>query len=430
MNKVVLSSVIDLISGGTPKTDSSEYWDGNIGWLSVTDFNDDLRYVYESEKSITKLGVENSNTKFLEIGDIIISARGTVGAMSQIGLPMCFNQSCFGIRGKKEIVSTDYLYYAIKNYIENVVKRSQGSVFNTINLASFDLMEIEIHDTIPKQHKVTKILSDLDEKIELNNKINKELETVAKLIYEYWFVQFDFPDTSGKPYKSSGGKMIYNETLKREIPDGWDINSLSDWIGSDKTGDWGKESEQGNYVFQVDCIRGTDLNGLNGKGKIESPNRFILKNNKNKQLTPFDLIVEISGGSPVQSTGRIAYLTVESFERFDHPLICSNFCKAISLTNNNYFYNFVYQWNAIYDNGILFGWEGKTSGIKNLLFDSFVNTYKVCIPPEHIAKKFYSLIKPLELKKQKALKENFELESLRDWLLPMLMNGQISVEDQ
>jgi type I restriction enzyme S subunit len=286
---------------------------------------------------------------------------------------------------------------------------------------------------IIEQKATSSLLMSIDKKIVLNNKINAELEAMAKLIYDYWFVQFDFPSDSpenkGKPYKSSGGKMVYNEDLKREIPDGWDVKFLTDWIESDKTGDWGKESEQGNYTLQVDCIRGADINGLNGKGKVKSPNRFILKKNSHKLLTPFDLIVEISGGSPTQSTGRMTFLTPEMFERFNHPLICSNFCKAISLKDNNYFYNFVYQWNALYSNGVLFGWEGKTSGIKNLLFDAFVSKHKVCKPPERIAKEFSKLIEPIQQKKQKALKENAELESLRDWLLPMLMTGQVTVKN-
>jgi type I restriction enzyme S subunit len=123
-------------------------------------------------------------------------------------------------------------------------------------------------------------------------------------------------------------------------------------------------------------------------------------------------------------------LTSEVFERFSAPLICSNFCKAISLVDNAYLYNFVYQWNAIYDSGALFGWEGKTSGIKNLLFDSFVTRFSVPLPPEELAKTFYSAIAPIQIKKQKALKENSKLEELKDWLLPMLMNGQVTVSSE
>ncbi|MBW2960422.1 restriction endonuclease subunit S [Mesonia aestuariivivens] len=429
MIKVSLSSIIDIISGGTPKTKVTEYWNGNIGWLSVTDFNNDLRFVYDTEKKITEKGVDESNTKFLNKGDIIISARGTVGALAQIGKPMCFNQSCFGIRGKKDIANTDFLYYSLKNYVKNIIKRSQGSVFDTINLNSFDLMEIEIPKSITTQKEIAKVLSDLDEKIEINNKINTELEAMAKLIYEYWFVQFDFPDKNGKPYKASGGKMVYNEELKREIPEGWVDKTIANWIENDKSGDWGKDSKQGNYTEKVSCIRGADLNGLNGNGEVKAPERFILEKNTHKLLEEGDLIIEISGGSPTQSTGRMAFITKETQERFDNPLICSNFCKALTLKDEIYLFNFVYQWQSLYDAGVLFGWEGKTSGIKNLLFENFVNNYKTILPEKNIVEKFYQKIKPLHAKKQKNLRENQKLAELRDWLLPMLMNGQVTVKE-
>ena len=273
---------------------------------------------------------------------------------------------------------------------------------------------------------------------------------MAKTLYDYWFVQFDFPVAStssatektssattktlaepveAKPYKSSGGKMVWNEELKREIPEGWEVNSLSSWINNDKSGDWGKEQEEGNYNQKVYCVRGADINGLNGKGEMKTPERYILEKNLHKTLDPYDLIVEISGGSPVQSTGRLAYITEETLHRFDAPIICSNFCKAVTLKNKHYFYNFVFQWNSIYDAGVLFGYEGKTSGIKNLLFESFVSSYQTAIPPKELAEKFYEFMKPIQIKKEKNLKENQELASLRDWLLPMLMNGQVTVGD-
>jgi type I restriction enzyme S subunit len=250
---------------------------------------------------------------------------------------------------------------------------------------------------------------------------------MAKTLYDYWFVQFDFPDANGKPYRTAGGKMTYNPTLKREIPAGWEDGALSEWIACDKTGDWGKESVEGNYTLQVDCIRGTDINGLNGTGSVAAPTRFILEKNSSKILAPFDFVIEISGGSPTQSTGRMAFILPETINRFAHPIICSNFCKAISLKDNAYFFNFAYEWQSAYDNKILFGWEGKTSGIKNLLFDAFVSKYDVCKPPQKLAQRFFEFVSPLQIKKQKSLQENEELEALRDWLLPMLMNGQVTV---
>ena len=300
-------------------------------------------------------------------------------------------------------------------------------------------------DLLLPSYEIQKSIGDLLhltlEKQKANNRINQELEAMAKLIYDYWFVQFDFPisaeqaaemgnlDLTGKPYKSTGGPMVYNEQLKREIPKGWGMKPLSEWINNDKTGDWGKEVEQGNYTLKVSCIRGADINGLNGKGEVKSPVRFINFKNEGKLLNEGDLIIEISGGSPTQSTGRLAFITSETLERFNDPIVCSNFCKAISLSDPKSLFNFVYEWNRLYDAGVLFGWEGKTSGIKNLLFDSFVTKYQVPKPSEGLMEAFFDKVKPIHTMIQKNLQQNQKLSELRDWLLPMLMNGQVSIKD-
>ena len=422
-----LSDVVTIISGGTPKTSVKEFWDGDIDWLTVADFNSSNRYVNSASKKITELGLNNSNTKMLEKGDLIISARGTVGAIAQLTKPMAFNQSCFGLRGKKDKLDTDYLYYWLKNYVDVLLNKSQGSVFNTINLSTFDDIKIEL-PSIADQRKISNLLTLLDDKIQTNNQINQELEAMSKTLYDYWFVQFDFPDQNGKPYKSSGGKMVYHPELKREIPEGWGVTTFSSWISDNKTGDWGKETSQGNYTLEVDCIRGADINGLSGNGKTDMPTRFILEKNKNKLLTDFDIVIEISGGSPTQSTGRIVGISENVLNRFDLPLICSNFCKAVSLKEQETFYNFVYEWKNLYDNGVLFSWEGKTSGIKNLLFDSFVTNYHIAQVPIDLMKQFFDYASSVDKKTQLLLKENQELTQLRDWLLPMLMNGQVKVE--
>lgn len=184
--KYKLSEVMDLIGGGTPKTSKTEYWNGDIPWLSVKDFNNGFRYVYETEKSITQLGLENSSTKLLQKGDVIISARGTVGEIATIPFPMAFNQSCYGLRAKSGIVTSDYLYYLIKHYVSVLKKNTHGSVFDTITRSTFDNIVVEI-PSIEIQEKIASILSDYDEKIELNNAINNNLEQQADALYQTFF---------------------------------------------------------------------------------------------------------------------------------------------------------------------------------------------------------------------------------------------------
>ena len=170
-----LLDIMNVIGGGTPKTSVKEYWNGDIPWLSVADFNNDNKHVFSSEKSITTLGLENSSTKILHKGDIIISARGTIGALAVVTRDMAFNQSCFGLRAKPEFCNEDFLYYLIKFKINELKHQSHGSVFDTITRETFSKIKINI-PSINKQKKIAMILAVIDDKIELNNSIILNLE--------------------------------------------------------------------------------------------------------------------------------------------------------------------------------------------------------------------------------------------------------------
>lgn len=328
-------------------------------------------------------------------------------------------------------INAKYLYYKliqpfVTNYLQGIAENSV-SAYPSIKPEAIGNLRFSFPNLLTQQI-IASVLSTIDDKIELNNQINDNLEQMAKTLYDYWFVQFDFPNENGKPYKSSGGRMIWNEVLKREIPKGWEVNSLGSFIARDKSGDWGKEQIEGNYITKVECIRGADINGIFRGGELKTSVRFILKKNESKILLPYDLVIEISGGSPTQSTGRLAYITNEVIDRFENPLICSNFCKAVSLNELESFFYFIYSWNNAYNNSIFFGFEGKTSGIKNLLFESLVSTYKIVKPSKLILENFQNNVSLFESKRQINLKQNQQLSSLRDWLLPMLMSGQVKVK--
>jgi len=378
----------------------------------------------------------------LKPNDILFVNKGTPGRVCVVPDPVtfCAAQDMIAFRCDPKKIYYKYLLTVLRS-AELQKKISNFHVglviphFRKQDLENLLIPVIRFQDQV----KIGDLYFLLSEKIELNNRINAELEQMAKTIYDYWFVQFDFPmsaecaasigqpELEGKPYKSSGGKMVWSDELKREVPEGWEVKLLSDWIEISKSGDWGKESLEGNYTEKVYCFRGADINGLNGLSELKPPTRYILEKNKSKILEANDLIVEISGGSPTQSTGRMAYITNATLKRFDLPVICSNFCKPISLINKKLLYNFAYYWNSLYDNDIFFGYEGKTSGIKNLLFDSFVTSFYTIVPEDKIVDKFYNLMEDINNKKQNNLAENQKLTELRDWLLPMLMNGQVRV---
>lgn len=181
-----LGTIIDLIGGGTPKTNISEYWGGNINWLSVVDFNNGKKYVFDTEKKITESGLKNSSTKLLNKNDIIISARGTVGAIAMLGKEMTFNQSCYGVRGKEKYLDQDYLYYLLKDSVNNLLQISHGGVFDTITKETFNNIKILLPQ-ISEQKAISNILSSLDSKIELLNLLNITIEKMMLTLFRHWF---------------------------------------------------------------------------------------------------------------------------------------------------------------------------------------------------------------------------------------------------
>ena len=223
---------IDLIGGGTPKTSVPEYWGGDIPWLSVKDFNDDSRYVYSTEKKITEAGLANSSTKLLNVDDIIISARGTVGELAMIPFPMAFNQSCYGIRGKKGKVIQTYLYYLLKDSIRLLKRQTHGSVFDTITRDTFANIYVDF-PSLAEQQMIADTLSALDARIAENRKINHHFSSISltdsspdirrgssesriatRLAFSAWFaaICFRIPESKSNTLNctSIGGKTSFS----------------------------------------------------------------------------------------------------------------------------------------------------------------------------------------------------------------------------
>lgn len=184
--EVRLGEVAEIVSGGTPKTSIPEYWNGEIPWLSVADFNNGKKYVVASEKFITQLGLQESSTKLLQRDDIIISARGTVGVIAMIPYPMAFNQSCYGLRICSNAHS-HFIYYCLKVFTKYFIHQSYGAVFDTITtkiLSDFTFLLPPL--TI--QQKIAEILSSFDDKIDLLHRQNKTLESLALTLFRHYFI--------------------------------------------------------------------------------------------------------------------------------------------------------------------------------------------------------------------------------------------------
>lgn len=243
MKSYNLSSIIDIIGGGTPKRNASEYWDGDIPWISVVDFNSDSRFVSDTKETITEAGLIKSSTKLLNAGDLIISARGTVGCLGQLTSPMAFNQSCYGLRGKAGIISNDYLYYLLKHKVKELQSKGHGSVFNTITRETFDKITVAIPD-IASQKKISFILGSLDEKILINTQMNQTLEKIAQRIFKSWFIDFDPVKANAEGVSFDGlspemQKLFPSEFEESElgaIPKGWTYDKIGNIVDRCKVG--------------------------------------------------------------------------------------------------------------------------------------------------------------------------------------------------
>ncbi len=367
-------------------------------------------------------------------GDFIVTCDGTLGEIFQlknITEKGIISSSLLRITLNKELCDEVFFpYFWTIKMKKTLVARANNSVLKHLpGLTDIRNFSFELPN-LPTQRKIAAVLSALDNKIDLNRSINRNLEALAKQHYDYWFVQFDFPfdfaqgkpNAEGKPYKSSGGKMVWNDKLKREVPEGWEVKKLEDTLKCDISGDWGEEQTKGNHTYKVNCIRGCDMVNM-----TNLPERYIIPKNADKLLETNDFVIEISGGSPSQSTGRIVQITEEIINRFNKKVICSNFCHGIRLKEANLVSYFLQTWNTFYKNGVFFNYEGKTSGLKNFQFDSFFSNYWY-FPPMELARQYHETYSKIKEKIDKTETEITKLTALRDKLLPLLMNGQVEVK--
>jgi len=379
-----------IIGGGTPKTSVPEYWSGEIPWLSVKDFVSVTKYVYDTEKHISELGLLNSSTKLLEKNDIVISARGTVGAMAMIPDPMCFNQSCFGLRGNN-IVDKNFLYYLTRTKVDELRKTAHGSVFDTITRETFDNLRCLV-PPLQTQQKIGNILSSLDSKIELNKRINDNLEQQAQALFKSWFVDFD-------PFKDR--KFVDSELGK--IPEGWKVGYLSEIadiiMGQSPNGSTYNENGEGIIFYQGRAEFGTRF-----------PSIRLFTTNPTR-IAPANSIL-ISVRAPVGDIN------------ITHKECCigRGLASAVSRTNKSAF--LLYTLFSLKSDLDKFNAEGTVFGSINR---KALETLKILIPTNDIISKFEAIVASMDQQILTLHLESENLKILRDTLLPKLMSGERSV---
>lgn len=305
----------------------------------------------------------------------------------------------------KDGVSSSFLHYVLADdtFFDYSMATSKGTKMPRGDKKA--IMEYEVPElSYEDQCKIAGILEVIDEKIELNTDINNNLVQQVQAIFKEWFI--DNPE---------------NEN--------WSNGTFSELIESTLSGDWGKEAPTGNNTEKVYCVRGADIPEVKAGNKGKMPTRYILpKNYASKKLTAGDIVVEISGGSPTQSTGRCTAISESLLNRYDSGMVCTNFCRAIKPISG-YSMFIYYYWQYLYDKGVFFSYENGTTGIKNLDISGFLGTEPIVIPPKEKVLAFDDYCQTVFDQIFANGKESEQLAQLRDTLLPKLMSGELDVSD-
>lgn len=417
LKKYKLADIGKVITGKTPSTSIAEnYAWGTIPFYTPEDVAKGLGMMGRNSRFISKTGFEEIASNTISGESVLVGCIGSdMGNVAYSNITCATNQQINAITQFKNGIDPLYVYYLLstmKSYFQKIA----GSTTTPI-LPKSVFEEIEIHlPDMKKQKDVVSILYALDHKIELNKRINDNLEAMAKQLYDYWFVQFDFPNEEGKPYKSSGGAMVWNEKLKHEIPQKWSDCVLGDYIGRITNGLNPRKNfvlgNGNNYYVTIRSLVGTTIDWNNCD---RCDDEALSKINSRSQLQIGDIIF-----SAIGTIGRTYYILEEPT---NWNISETSFTlRAKENVPNDFFYG------MLRSNEIQIKADKAAMGstLRCLVMDSLCSLQYIEIP-SYMMKLFAAKVSPLYRQIHRNNKEIAELTKQRDELLPLLMNGQASV---
>ncbi len=388
-----------------PRNDIKLFEGGTYPLVQTGDVKAANLYITKNNSYYNDFGLKQS--KLWPAGTLCITIAANIAETAILSYPMCFPDSIVGFNANPEKSSELFVYYFFEYIKKEIQKSASGSIQDNINIDYLSKMRIKVPEK-DYQDKIVEVLSSIDKKILLNNQINQELEDMAKTLYDYWFVQFDFPDQNGKPYKSSGGKMVYNPELKREIPEGWGVDSLwniANFYNGLAMQKYRPDTNEDDYL-PVIKIR-------------EMMNGFSKDTEKARLDIPTEAVVE--RGDILFSWSATLEVIIWGKER---GALNQHIFKV---TSDTYPKSFIYFELKSYLKVFKAIAELRKTTMGHITQDHLKQA-KIVVPPIEIISKLDAKLQPIMLKQQILENQNQELTQLRDWLLPMLMNGQVKVE--
>jgi type I restriction enzyme S subunit len=423
----------EVLSGGTPKTSVPEYWDGEVPWASVKDFNINSRWFSSTEKKISREGLDSCSSVLLEPGELVISARGTVGVIAQPTMQTAFNQSNYGLRAKQGLADNDYLYYALVHANKALLGDTHGGMFDTITRSTLDRLLVP-NPPLKEQRRIAEALGVFDEKIALNKELSKTLENLAQSIFKSWFIDFE-PVRAKMSGEKPGGiddetASLFPDSMEESdlglIPRGWTVMYLSEICFTTIGGLWGSDLETPNSPESYFCLRGVDMDDLKESGYASrAPLRWDKKSNYEKRLlTASQVLVAASGAGPV---GKSLLWDESLNEIFEKPVIFSNFVKRLECNSNETASFVSATLQMMYRSREIFTFVNGTS-VPNLQDTELLNSKRIALPPKSLLLAFDEYNR--NVLKHKYSGENRTLKEIRDSLLPRLISGELQIPEE
>ena len=405
---VKIDDICDIRRGASPRPIIKYVAEKGIPWVKIADATSaNSRYISNTKEYICEEGKDKS--VFIKKGDLILSNSATPGIPKFMGIDACIHDGWLLLNNFKQC-NKMFLYYKLVNDREKLLCNANGSVFKNLKT---DIVKNHIIKLPPleEQEKIATILSCLDDKIELNNEMNKTLEEMAQSIFKRWFVDFEFPNEDGEPYKSSGGEMVDSELGM--IPKGWEVKTL-DYVGDIVSGGTPSTKNEEYYGGDISWITPKDLSGYNRKF-ISKGERCITELGLQKssaKLLPKGTVL-------FSSRAPIGYVAIAEKEVSTNQGFKSVVCNE-EIMNNNYVYYFL-KYNKENIENVSSGSTFKE------ISGSHMKNIKIIVPSKIIIDKFNDLVSSFD----SLLKKNYEdidtLEEIRDSLLPKLMSGEIQI---
>ena len=412
MPKMKLSDIGSLSRGKSkhrPRNDKILYG-GKYPFVQTSDIKNANHILHTYEQTYNEIGLKQS--KLWGKNTICITIAANIADSAILGFDACFPDSIIGLTVNDKIANYHYVEYLLQYYKRIIQNQSNGTSQENINLETFEQVYFDI-PSLNEQNNISNTLYSIDKKIDLNNKINSELEDFAKKLYEYWFIQFDFPDENERPYKSSGGSMIYNDILKRKIPENWINGTLSD-ISSTQTGyafkscDW---KENGHPVLTIKVIENNSIN---------MPEASFIENYQEKyakySVENGNIILAMTGNT----IGKIGIIASDTKNILINQRVC--------IYKSNYT-DIAYLYFNLLSEGIQNKiWQiGQNSSQPNISEEQ-LKQLPIVLPPNELLNKYNKIFSSSFKRIVNNNIENQLLSKLRDFILPMLMNGQITIK--